>query len=197
VKPDVSSDNKRLQALAAGDRRVLEEIYTQYRDEFLRWTASRFGEGDRQDRLDAWHDTVIMFYEQVMDGRLTTLTCALRTYLFTIGNRRMLTFHRKKGRTELREDFNANEYMDETINVDEWVEMDERCYKICMLAVEELPTQSRRILVLRYLEGKELAEILGIMQYRTANAVSVTLSRALATLRNILRKHDCLKRNGR
>lgn len=197
MTPDLSSDNKRLQALASGDMHVLEEIYVRHRDEFLAWAGTRFGESDRQELLDAWHDAVIMFYEQVSDGRLTRLTCAMRTYLFTIGFRRMLTLRKKKGRSELKEDFHANDDMAETINMDEWVDMDERCYKICMQAVEDLPTQSRRILVLRYLEGKELAEILRIMKYKSANSVSVTLSRALNTLREILLKHDCLKRNGR
>lgn len=55
-----------------------------------------------------------------------------------------------------------------------------------MKAVEQLPVQSRRLLVMRYMEGKSIDEIMKEMNYNSGNAVSVTLSRSLKKLKEML-----------
>lgn len=65
-------DNKQspdllIRSLVDGDMNVLDQIYDTYRDDFLRWAKSKFPAALRDDLLDAWHDTMIVFYEQVRD----------------------------------------------------------------------------------------------------------------------------------
>ena len=92
VKP---TPNSLLQSLAGGDMSVLDRLYDAHRDDFLRWAGHRFVVKNRDDLLDAWHDTMIMFYEQVRDRKLTHLTCEIKTYLFTIGYRRLLKIFKR------------------------------------------------------------------------------------------------------
>lgn len=172
-------------SLSSGNMDVLDNLYDRYRDDFLRWAAQRF-QLNRDDLLDAWHDTMIMFYEQVRDKKLTTLTCEVKTYLFTIGYRRLIKIHYAVKKIDLKEDFDANENIDDSINISEAEERSEQQRKAMIKAVEQLPEKSRRILSMRYLEGKSIPRIMEEIGYESENAVSVTLSRALKKLKELL-----------
>jgi len=173
-----------LQSLADGDMAVLDQIYDTYRDDFLRWSKSRFQSADRADLLDAWHDTMIMFYEQVRDRKLTHLTCELKSFLFLIGYRRLIRIHKAAEKTDLVDELNANIQIEESINALESEEMDDERRTLLIQAVNELPEQSRRILMLRFVEGKSVSDIMETMGYTSVNAVSVTLSRCLKKLKD-------------
>ena len=165
---------------------ILDRIYDAYRDDFLRWTHARFPSASREDLIDAWHDTMVMFYEQVRDRKLTHLTCELRSFLFLIGYRRLIKMHKASMKTELTEEFDANIHIEESINAMESEELHETQRNLLTQAVDELPEQSRKILIMRYVEGKSVPEIMHNMGYTSVNAVSVTLSRSLKKLKETL-----------
>ena len=174
---------RQLQSLADGDMAVLDQIYDTYRDDFLRWSKSRFQSAGRDDLLDAWHDTMIMFYEQVRDRKLTHLTCELKSFLFLIGYRRLIRIHKAAEKTDLVDELNANIQIEESINALESEEMDDERRTLLIQVVDELPEQSRRILMQRFVEGKCIPDIMEAMGYTSVNAVSVTLSRTLKKLK--------------
>lgn len=165
---------------------ILDRIYDAYRDDFLGWTHTRFPSASREDLIDAWHDTMVMFYEQVRDRKLTHLTCELRSFLFLIGYRRLIKMHKASMKTELTEEFDANIHIEESINAMESEELHETQRNLLTQAVDELPEQSRKILIMRYVEGKSVPEIMHNMGYTSVNAVSVTLSRSLKKLKETL-----------
>ena len=180
-----------IQALAKGDMSILDDIYDTYRNDFLRWAASRYERANRDDILDAWHDTMIMFYEQVRDGKLKELTCELKTFLFMIGHRRIMNFFRKAGRIDYVEEVDVKNNMAESINIPEYELNYEDGNTFLQSAIDELPEQTRQILSLRYVQGKTIEEIMQIMNYSSANVVSATLSRALKKLKErILEKTE-------
>lgn len=175
-----------LQSLSQGNMAVLDELYDKYRNDFLRWAAQRFHVKNREDLIDAWHDTMIMFYEQVRDKKLVHLTCEVKTYLFTIGYRRLLKIYKKNEKIDLTEQFDANINIDESINVIENEEIMEQQQHILRDAVSALPEKSRQILTMRFMEGKTIPQIMQIMGYESENAVSVTLSRGLKKLKELI-----------
>lgn len=178
--------NDLILSLAAGNMTVLDQLYDRYRDDFIRWAGNRFQVKSRDDILDAWQDTMIMFYEQVRDKRLVHLTCEIKTYLFLIGYRRLLKMYKKSERIELIDEFDANIYMDQSINVLDNEEMLEEQKNTLKEAIDELPEKSRQILILRFMESKTIPEIMQEMGYTSENAVSVTLSRGLKRLKEII-----------
>ncbi|MGB4850354.1 MAG: sigma-70 family RNA polymerase sigma factor [Saprospiraceae bacterium] len=175
-----------LHSLSGGNMAVLDQLYDDYRDDFIRWAGQRFHIQNRDDLIDAWHDTMIMFYENVRDKKLTHLTCEVKTYLFTIGYRRLLKMHDKLKQTDLVDGFDANMNIDESINVYEYEEVTEQQQTILKDAVKELPEKSRQILVMRFMDGKSVPEIMKALGYTSENAVSVTLSRGLKKLKEII-----------
>lgn len=178
-----------LRSLAEGDMNVLDTIYDAYRDDFLRWAASKFTGVTRDDLLDAWHDTMIMFYEQVRDRKLTHLTCELKSFLFLIGYRRLIKLHKASSRIDLKEEFDANIHIEESINAIESEAIEETQRTLLTQAVDELPEQSRKILIMRYVEGMSVPDIMKVMGYTSVNAVSVTLSRSLKKLKDTIGEH--------
>ena len=52
--------------------------------------------------------------------------------------------------------------------------------------IVELPEQSRRMIMLRYVDGKSIAEIKNEMNYQSENAISVNLSRTLKKLKELI-----------
>ena len=175
-----------LESLSGGNMGILDDLYDKHRDDFLRWAGQRFHVKNRDDLIDAWHDTMIMFYEQVRDRKLTHLTCEIKTYLFLIGYRRLLKLFKKNEKTDFVEEFDANINMDESINVIEYEEIMEQQQHILHIAVQELPAKSRQILVMRFLEGKSIPQIMEKTGYTSENAVSVTISRGLKHLKEII-----------
>lgn len=186
MEDENSTPTKLLRSLAAGDMAILDHLYDTYRNDFLRWAGQRFTIKNRDDLLDAWHDTMIMFYEQVRDRKLTHLSCEIKTYLFTIGYRRLLKMHKRNEKIDLVDEFDANNDIDESINVLEDEKMHEEHQYILHQAVNELPEKSRQILVMRFMEGKSIPQIMAHMGYESENAVSVTLSRGLKKLKEII-----------
>ena len=49
-----------------------------------------------------------------------------------------------------------------------------------------MPEQSRRMIMLRYVDGKSIAEIKNEMNYQSENAISVNLSRTLKKLKELI-----------
>lgn len=175
-----------IQSLALGNMKALDELYIRFRDDFMNWAGQRFHVKNREDLIDAWHDTMIMFYEQVRDKKLTHLTCEIKTYLFTIGYRRLIKMHKRNEKFDLVDEIDANINIDESINVLELEEIHEQNEKILLAAIEEIPDKTRQILMLRYMGRKSIPEIMAAMKYESENSVSVTLSRGLKQLKKLI-----------
>ncbi|MDQ3017151.1 MAG: sigma-70 family RNA polymerase sigma factor [Bacteroidota bacterium] len=186
MEKEKPSADSLLESLSQGNMAVLDQLYDAHRDDFIRWAGQRFYIKNRDDLIDAWHDAMIMFYEQVRDKKLTHLTCDVKTYLFLIGYRRLLKIFKKNEKIDLVDAFDANINMDESINVLENEEVMEQQQHILHLAVQELPAKSRQILVMRFLEGKSIPQIMEQTGYTSENAVSVTISRGLKRLKELI-----------
>jgi RNA polymerase sigma-70 factor (ECF subfamily) len=165
---------------------AFDRIYDMYWDDFIKSASYKFKQVPREDIIDAWQDTVISFFEQIRSEKLNTLTCSLRSFLFLLGFRYILKYKRHYIKESATDSF--EEEMIKEVSQIELESNDPWNHEKEMLrnAVEELPEQSRRLLILRYIDGKSIEEIMKLMQYTSVNAVSVTLSRNLKRLKEII-----------
>ena len=79
----MNKESKLIEQLRSGDQELLVKIYAEYKIEFLAYT-SRFSISD-EDAVDIYQDSMIVLYENILSGKLTTLTSSVKTYLFAIG----------------------------------------------------------------------------------------------------------------
>jgi len=71
-------------------------------------------------------------------------------------------------------------------------------HKVILInSINDLPEQSKRILMLRFIEGKSLKHIAELVNYTSLNAISVSISRSLKRLKEDIQQKMELKSNGR
>ncbi len=175
--------NTIISLISQGNMEVLDQVYTTYKPAYLNWARQRFPSTNQQDIVDSWHDSIIAFYEQVISKKLISLTCEIKTYLFTIGYRSLLKKHKKIQKIFDDEEIDKK-LIDASLNLffeeeDPLKEQKEMLLK----EINQLPTQSQQILMLRFIEGKSLKDISEIVNYNSLNVLSATISRSLKLLK--------------
>ena len=175
--------NTIISLIAQGNMEVLDQVYTTYKPAYLNWARQRFPSTNQQDIVDSWHDSIIAFYEQVISKKLVTLSCELRTYLFTIGYRSLLKKHKKIQKIFDDEEIDKK-LIDASLNLffEEEDPLKEQ-REMLLKEINQLPTQSQQILMLRFIEGKSLKDISEIVNYNSLNVLSATISRSLKLLK--------------
>ena len=109
--------------------------------------------------------------------------CRLRTWLFTITVNKCRSYRlRRRLRTTRAGDFEPATGQEQGA---EQPAMDEEAFARVRHAVQALPRKYREVVVLRYLQGLEPAEIGGLLGVKV-NAVQVRLNRARARLKEQL-----------
>lgn len=185
--------NAIISLIVQSNMEVLDQVYASYKPAYLNWARQRYPSANQQDIVDSWHDAVIAFYEQVITKKLITLTCELKTYLFTIGYRSLLKKHKKI--QEIIEDKEIDKhFLGASIHLffeEEDPLMEQK--KILLKAINELPTQSQQILMLRFIDGKSLKDISEIVKYNSLNVLSATISRSLKLLKTKIQGKKELK----
>lgn len=166
---------------------MLEILYDLHREAFYRWAGKRFDCG-KSALEDAWQDAMLIFYDQVRSGRLKTLSCSTKTYLFAVGFRVLSASERKQKR------FSPKDEIDEALQaqafVFEWDDpwLEER--ETLLAAMDELSPHCRQLLKLRYYEGKSLQEVQAELGYNSLNSLSASISRCLKELKAIISKKN-------
>lgn len=95
VKPINIDDEALFTGIREGNHQLLDQLYLQHREAFLTY-AQRQLYATEADAADCFQDAIIAFYKNVVSGRLTEMTCSIRTYLFAIGKR--LVYRRNQQR---------------------------------------------------------------------------------------------------
>lgn len=175
-----------LQALAEGRTELLELLYAQHREGFFRWAGRRF-DSSRQDLEDAWQEAIFAFYQQVAARKITVLRYSVRSWLFAVGARRLLNYHRKMRRILWKDEIDEALLHDPAFQHFPGEEplAEERADMLA--AIREVSPQCQVLLRERFFLGKSIAEIQQMFDYQSANALSVSLSRCLSRLKEMLR----------
>jgi RNA polymerase sigma factor (sigma-70 family) len=167
---------------------AFDQIYLRYRDDFVRTAKHRFSSTPEADILDAWQDSLVSFFEQISSGKLQTLTCSIKGFLYLIGFRYIMKSHHLNLKTDHVESFTdhqENLHFAEEMDLMPELNEDQILFNA---RIQELPEQGKRMLMLRYVDGKSIPEIAKEMNYQSENSVSVTLSRTLKKLKDLLEK---------
>src|ERR1043165_2038419 len=78
------SENQILERIRLGGQSELGMVYEEYRSEFIQWITREF-QCSTDDSKDIYQLTILIFYDNVMSGKLEHLVSSIKTYLFGIG----------------------------------------------------------------------------------------------------------------
>ena len=166
------SDQELVAAANAGDASAFEAIYFRYRDWVVN-LAHRFC-GDRELALDLLQETFIYFMKKFPGFELS---CQMKSFLYPVVKHLALNARAKADRFERGEDLFAEL---------EAPRVEASGAEELRLELKKLPVPQRETVVLRFIEGMDLAEI--------ADALEVPLGTVKSRLHHAL---EALRKNAR
>lgn len=167
------SDHQRLE-------REFLEAYDKYADDIFRHCYYRLF--DRERAKDVMQDTFMRTWEYMQKGQKVE---NVRALLYRIANNLIIDFVRKKKESSLDELQEAG--FDPAIADDDMSRISARMDGAKAIeALQQLDDTHREVLVMRYVNGLEPAEIAEVLD-QTPNTVSVRIHRGLEKLRSLVR----------
>ncbi len=187
-KNQLEQANDALRKIREGDESVLKEIYHLHRKEFLAWAVRGYHVG-REDAADIFQDAVIIFYKNVLSGKLEQLSASLKTYLFAIGKNRLLKFGEKRKRTVLEEEAPSGwaEKLEDPLQYG--IELSHR-QQFIQDALLQLTEACRKILTLFYYYRFSMESIKERMGFSSEEGARTAKHRCLKKLAAIIRENE-------
>ena len=181
-----SADTALFTAIKEGRYELIDQLYQDHRDAFVTY-AQRQLYATEEDAVDCFQDAVIAFYKNVNGGRLTELTCSLRTYLFSIGKRLV---YRRNQRRQREQPTDHEESRSEAADELDWNLIDryeqEHDRQRLLTAMERLGEPCREILTLFYYHNYPIESITQRLDMSSDGATRIKKMRCLKKLKEIL-----------
>ncbi|WP_158860390.1 RNA polymerase sigma factor [Lunatibacter salilacus] len=180
----MNKEERFVQDIRRGDKKKLEEIYSENKAHFI--SFARKYQLEEESIKDIYQETIIVLYENILEGKLTTLKSSIKTYLFAIGKYKLIEHLRTIGKYELVP-FEDVSLLDEISLVTENVAdgLDEQTLQLKM-GYSQLGEKCREVLRMFYYDGKKLAEIQHLLGYETKDTVKSQKSRCIKQLKTLV-----------
>lgn len=179
------NSNKIIKSIKSGDQLVLKKIYDDNREAFIKF--SRKYNIESYDAIDIYQDAIIVFYENIVNGKITDLSSKISTYLFAIGKYKIFQMHKRSYKIELRSELLVEE---ENISLDVNFQ-DEKLtnqQELLKKYYSRLGNRCKEILKLFYYEGYTLDEITDILTYSDKKVLKSQKSRCMKQLKDWIKK---------
>lgn len=171
------TDQEIIQAIKNGSDEPVKTIYLRYREEFVNWLTNQYA-CDRENALEIFQLSVVIFYDNLIMGKLKSLTSSLKSYLFAIGKNKAKELQRRQNRFG----FELKEELIEQIQEEEPQEIVKQSDIIMMQkSLNKLGDACKQVLQLFYYQNFSMQEISIKMNYKNTG-----------TAKNM--KYKCLKR---
>lgn len=175
-----------LEDLKQGSDSVLKKVYEENRDKFLNF-ARRYHLSE-EENIDIYQDAYIIFYDNIMSGKVKEFTSSISTYLFGIG--KYLIFDQmKKNKNTVRSEYDLSAVgkEDELVST---LEIEERGLspeqELLQKHFSTLGKKCQELLTLFYYRGYTINEIMKAENYNSENVVKASKSRCMKSLRELI-----------
>ncbi|WP_446051224.1 RNA polymerase sigma factor [Zobellia laminariae] len=172
-----------LEDLRKGSDDLLKRVYESNRLKFLNY-ARRYNLSE-EENIDVYQDAYVIFYDNVMSGKLESLTSSISTYLFSIG--KYLIFDKmRKNKKVVSGDYDLSRVaeVDEEVNT---FEMEKQSLtteqELLKKHFGSLGDKCQELLTLFYYRGFTIQEIMEAKNYNSENVVKSAKSRCMKTLK--------------
>lgn len=178
-------DESLFEQIKAGRHELLDSLYTSHRGAFIYYATQQLY-ANEEDAADCFQDAVIVFYKNVVSGRLTELSCSIRTYLFAVGKRfvyKRNTQRRRESPVDLETERNASDELDLSI----YDRIENEHLRLTMLAaMSKLGESCQKILQLAFYHRYPIESIQTEMGFKTPGAVRIKKMRCLGELKKFI-----------
>tara|TARA_R110000850_G_scaffold218842_4_gene344363 strand:- start:698 stop:1246 length:549 start_codon:yes stop_codon:yes gene_type:complete len=167
--------------IRSGDSEELSKVYEAHRQEFCLWLIKHYG-SHMDNALEVYQETIIAFYENIKNGKLTDLSSSLKTYLFSIGKNKYLSLARKSGRS-----VSAEGYLELITDDDELEEVKVKDAQLSLVeaSLKKLSDHCRQLLKLYYYDKLSMEDIMEKQDYKNANTAKNQKYKCMQQLRKL------------
>ncbi len=177
------SDAELLHLVRSGDPSGLSFVYEKYRREYINWIR-RFGNCGPDEACEFYQGTILIFYENVMNGKLAELQSSLKTYLFGIGKNLVMHEYRKAMRGErVKAEYILHAHLADSPQEMAAEEMDLGLVRRCF---ERIGDPCHRLLELFYFHQKSMEEICGELGYKNPETAKNQKYKCMERLRKLV-----------
>lgn len=172
-----------LEELRKGSDKVLKQVYEEHRSKFLNF-ARRYSLSE-EEIVDVYQDAYIIFYNNIMSGKIESFTSTIGTYLFGIG-RNLIFDKMKKNKKMVRSEYDLaivgeEDELVSTLEIEEKSLTREQ--ELLQQYFGTLGKQCQELLTYFYYRGYTIQEIMIAENYNSENVVKAAKSRCMKTLR--------------
>ena len=174
------------EAIKSGHHELIDQLYLQHRAAFLIY-AQRQLYATEEDATDCFQDAVIAFYKNIVSGRLSELTCTIRTYLFSIGKRLVYRRNQQRQReqpTDHEAGINPADELDWSL-IDRFENEHQRV--MLQRAMERLGEPCRQLLTLYYYHHYPIESVMNALDLPSAGATRIKKMRCLKELKALVK----------
>jgi RNA polymerase sigma factor (sigma-70 family) len=167
-----------IQKIKTNENVALKEIYQQYRGDCVHWLKQKFNCSD-DDAIEIFQMSVIIMYDNIVSGKLTTLTSSIKTYITAIAQNKAMELIRS--RKHLANDINTDSLCITYVYQENEHELESELIQAATRCLDDMGDPCKSLLTHYYYMGRSMDEITAIMNYKNAD-----------TTKN--QKYKCLKR---
>lgn len=179
-----------LEDLRKGSDTVLRKVYEENRDKFLNY-AKRYHLSE-DENIDIYQDAYIIFYDNVMSGKIESFTSSISTYLFSVGKYLIFDQMRKNKKT-VGSNYDLSRVGDDDMPVGT-MEMERPDLTTEQVLLQRhfttLGAKCQELLTLFYYRGFTIQEIMARENYNSENVVKAAKSRCMKTLRERIQENS-------
>ena len=183
-----SFDQKVFNAFRSGDWDIFKELYHEYRKEFLNW-AAKYYSIDKEDSTKIYQSSIVIFYEKVRSGELTTLNSSIKTYIFGVGKNLIKKQFSSNTHVQYFEEIDDSIVGNWDLRAYEKTEQDHRKY-ILKQALSKLGENTREIIILFYFHNYSIEAIKNKLGYKSESVVRTTKKKGMDKLKKIIEQLD-------
>lgn len=174
---------KLAESLQSGNMQLLDKLYVDKRDEFVRWIYAEY-RVSKEESLDLYQAAILVVYENIMAGKAEEISSSPATYLFAIG-RNLALKKFQSNEKHLNHQQRILWYLEEEEDTDEELEILSREVKNVLAKMDE-PCYS--LLLLFYYESLGMEEIAQRLDYKNKDVAKSQKVRCLKYLKEALLK---------
>lgn len=164
----ILSESEWVSKLKSNENQTLKEIYTKYRVSFTDQLKRKYLIQDEEAK-EIFQLCMIVFYDNVMTNKLTSLQVNLKSYLMGIAHNKIYELYRAEQKTK-KSKLAFSSMLDSIVSKENEVdELKDSRLKQIIDAIQHIGDPCRSILQMFYYQNKSIREITSHFNYKNEN----------------------------
>ena len=167
------------------ENEALKEIYQNCQKPFVSWLRKNYNKPNI-DAIEIFQQSLLIMYDNVQTGKLTTLTSDISTYIIAIAKNKILESLRRDQKRRIGEFGYWNQLVDHQ-GMTDYEDLSQ--YEVLKDLISNLGGSCKKLLELFYYRELNVEEIMSQMNFSTRDTVKTKKYKCLKRLQNAYSRH--------